>query len=142
MANKEMHRGSQLCSCPVNPVHAHHGLIGKPDFRNLLLNRDQASHDRRRRSIMVWGGMEVATHKTANFLGFKERTGNKAKQMTKHASAARLHPPNIRSRSHLLTIGRRQHDSCRWWQCSPRAKSLGQLTHKPPLLLFPPARRW
>lgn len=39
----------------------------------------------------------------ANLRGFSERTGNKAKQITKQATAARLQPPKISSRSHLLT---------------------------------------
>ena len=43
------------------------------------------------------------TYNIANFLGFNDSTGKSAKQMTKHASAARLHPPKIRRRSHRLT---------------------------------------
>lgn len=45
------------------------------------------------------------THKITNFRIFMvAKTGNKAKQITKHASAARLHAPKMRSRSHLLTV--------------------------------------
>ncbi len=44
------------------------------------------------------------TYRIANFRGLSESTGNSAKQITKHAKAARLHPPKIRSRSHRLTV--------------------------------------
>ena len=59
-----------------------------------------------------WGGeglrnMEFLTYKMANFLGVTMRTGNKAKQMTKQAKAARLQAPNTSSRSHLLTASAR-----------------------------------
>ena len=44
------------------------------------------------------------TYRIANFRGLSESTGKSAKQITKHAKAARLHPPKIRSRSHRLTV--------------------------------------
>ena len=44
------------------------------------------------------------TYKMANFLGFNVSTGNKAKQIIKHARAARLQPPKTSNRSHLLTM--------------------------------------
>lgn len=44
------------------------------------------------------------TYRMANLRGLVARTGNKKKQMTKHAAAARLHPPKMRRRSHLLTV--------------------------------------
>lgn len=43
------------------------------------------------------------TYSIANFRGCSDKTGNKAKQITKHAKAARLHAPNMSNRSHLLT---------------------------------------
>lgn len=46
------------------------------------------------------------TYRTTNFLGFKDRTGSKAKQMTKQATAARLQTAKIINRSQRLTIGR------------------------------------
>jgi hypothetical protein len=51
--------------------------------------------------------MEFLTYKMANFLGVTMRTGNKAKQITKQAKAARLQAPNTSSRSHLLTVSAR-----------------------------------
>lgn len=53
----------------------------------------------------VEGGKEIAgvTYNTANLRGFNERTGNRTKQITKQAKAARLQPPKINIRSHLLT---------------------------------------
>ncbi|KAI9814421.1 MAG: hypothetical protein M1827_003277 [Pycnora praestabilis] len=45
----------------------------------------------------------------ANFRGLSERTGKRAKQMTKQANAPTLHAPNTRSLSHLLTILEDQH---------------------------------
>ena len=56
---------------------------------------------------MVLGIGEFLTYKMANFLGVTMRTGNKAKQMTKQAKAARLQAPNTSSRSHLLTVSAR-----------------------------------
>ena len=53
-------------------------------------------------------GSVMPTYKIANFLGFNVRTGIKAKQITKHASAAKLQPPKTRRRSHLLTRMRSQ----------------------------------
>jgi hypothetical protein len=44
------------------------------------------------------------TYRIANFRGLSESTGKSAKQTMKHAKAARLHPPKIRSRSHRLTV--------------------------------------
>ena len=44
------------------------------------------------------------TYNMANLRGFNDSTGNKAKQMTKHAKAARLQAPNTSSRSHRLTM--------------------------------------
>ena len=43
------------------------------------------------------------TNRIANFRGTGHRMGNKAKQRTKHAKAARLHAPKTSSLSHLLT---------------------------------------
>lgn len=43
------------------------------------------------------------TYNIANFRGLNDKTGNKAKQITKQAKAARLHAPNKSNRSHLLT---------------------------------------
>jgi hypothetical protein len=48
------------------------------------------------------------THNMANLRGLVARTGKRKKQMTKHAAAARLHPPKTSRRSHLLTRGRGQ----------------------------------
>jgi len=45
-----------------------------------------------------------ATYRIANLRGFRERTGNNAKQITKQASAAKLQPPNTSILSHLLTV--------------------------------------
>ena len=42
----------------------------------------------------------------ANFRGLRDRTGNRKKQMTKQARAARLQPPKTSRRSHLLTVDR------------------------------------
>lgn len=44
------------------------------------------------------------TYNMANLRGRRERTGNRAKQITKQARAAKLQPPNISMRSHLLTV--------------------------------------
>ena len=55
--------------------------------------------------------MEFLTYRMANFLGVTMRTGNKAKQMTKQAKAARLQAPNTSSRSHLLTSSASQSKS-------------------------------
>jgi hypothetical protein len=41
----------------------------------------------------------------ANLRGFAIITGQKAKTITKQASAPRLQPANINNRSHLLTVG-------------------------------------
>lgn len=43
------------------------------------------------------------TYKMANLRGLSDRTGNKAKQMTKQARAAMLKAPKTSSRSHRLT---------------------------------------
>ena len=43
------------------------------------------------------------TYSIANFRGLNDKTGNKAKQITKHAKAARLHAPKMSNRSHRLT---------------------------------------
>jgi hypothetical protein len=40
----------------------------------------------------------------ANLRGLMARTGNKVKQITKQAAAARLNAAKISSRSHLLTV--------------------------------------
>jgi hypothetical protein len=56
---------------------------------------------------MVFGIWNFLTYKMANFLGVTMRTGNKAKQMTKQANAAKLQAPNTSSRSHLLTASAR-----------------------------------
>lgn len=45
----------------------------------------------------------VTTYRIANFRGLAARTGKRKKQITKHAAAAKLHPPKMRRRSHLLT---------------------------------------
>lgn len=45
------------------------------------------------------------TYRTTNFLGFKDRTGSRAKQMTKQAIAARLQTAKIINRSQRLTVG-------------------------------------
>ena len=55
----------------------------------------------------VFGIWNFLTYKMANFLGVTMRTGNKAKQMTKQAKAAKLQAPNTSSRSHLLTASAR-----------------------------------
>lgn len=47
---------------------------------------------------------EEMTYRTTNFLGFKDRTGSRAKQMTKQAMAARLQTAKIINRSQRLTI--------------------------------------
>jgi hypothetical protein len=47
---------------------------------------------------------KCGTHRTANLRGRVIMSGHNAKQRTKHASAPKLHPPKIRSRSHLLTV--------------------------------------
>jgi hypothetical protein len=44
----------------------------------------------------------------ANLRGVVAKTGKRKKQMTKHAAAARLHPPKTSRRSHLLTRARGQ----------------------------------
>src|SRR6266536_5558968 len=51
----------------------------------------------------MWYRNQRLTYRMANFRGFSDKTGNRAKQITKHANAARLQPPNMSSRSHLLT---------------------------------------
>jgi len=45
---------------------------------------------------------EPRVHNIANFLGRKERTGKRKKQMTKQAAAPILQPANMSIRSHLL----------------------------------------
>lgn len=52
-----------------------------------------------------WGGRGRA-YRTTNFLGFNDKTGSKAKQMTKHATAARLQTAKIINRSQRLTMKR------------------------------------
>ena len=44
------------------------------------------------------------TYKMANLRGLSDKTGNKAKQMTKQANAATLKAPKTRRRSHRLTV--------------------------------------
>ena len=44
------------------------------------------------------------TNRIANLRGLSGRTGSSAKQITKQASAATLHPPKMSSRSHRLTM--------------------------------------
>ena len=53
----------------------------------------------------------------ANLRGFAIMMGHRAKQITKQASAPRLHPPNINKRSHLLTVDT---------ECQPLSASLEQ----------------
>lgn len=50
--------------------------------------------------LEIWTGY---TNKIANFRGIGHKIGNKAKQRTKQAKAARLHAPKTSSLSHLLT---------------------------------------
>lgn len=45
-----------------------------------------------------------STYKITNLRGLKERTGKSVKQITKHASAARLQAPKTIRRSHRLTV--------------------------------------
>jgi len=45
---------------------------------------------------------EPTDQRIANLRGFKDSTGKRAKHTTKHARAARLHPPKISRRSHRL----------------------------------------
>ena len=52
------------------------------------------------------GKVREATYRMTNLVGRKESTGNKAKQMTKHARAARLQAPKTSMRSHRLTVRR------------------------------------
>ena len=56
--------------------------------------------------ISKWSLRTGHTYKIANFLGTGHRIGNKAKQRTKQAKAARLHAPKMSSRSHRLTNAR------------------------------------
>jgi hypothetical protein len=49
-----------------------------------------------------------STYRMANLRGRVAKTGKRKKQMTKHAAAARLHPPKTSRRSHLLTRARGQ----------------------------------
>ena len=56
-----------------------------------------------------WG--QRYTNNIANFRDCTSKTGNKAKQITKQAKAARLHPPKMSSRSHRLTATHRQQTS-------------------------------
>lgn len=58
---------------------------------------------RRAISGKPWRGVWEATYRMTNFLGRSERTGNRAKQMTKQARAARLQAPKTSIRSHRLT---------------------------------------
>ena len=50
-----------------------------------------------------------AAYKMTNFRGFSVaiETGTMAKPITKQTKAAKLHPPKISSRSHLLTVDAR-----------------------------------
>jgi hypothetical protein len=57
-----------------------------------------------RLEYMADTGSEGDTYRIANFLGFAIISGHNANTRTKHASAPRLQPPKIRSRSHLLTM--------------------------------------
>lgn len=50
---------------------------------------------------------ELITYKITNFLGRKDRTGKRKKQITKQARAPKLQAPKINIRSHLLTTVRR-----------------------------------
>jgi hypothetical protein len=50
--------------------------------------------------LKIWTGY---TNKIANFRGTAQRRGNRAKQRTKQAKAAKLHAPKTSSLSHLLT---------------------------------------
>ena len=52
--------------------------------------------------------MEGGTYSRTNLEGLVATTGNRAKQMTKHARAPRLQPAKTMMRSHLLTVDRRQ----------------------------------
>lgn len=45
----------------------------------------------------------METYRITNLRGLKDRTGNRAKQMTKQASAPKLHAPKMSKRSHRLT---------------------------------------
>lgn len=62
--------------------------------------------------LHVWVGFGASqangrgrdTYKMANLRGLSDKTGNRAKQMTKHAKAATLKAPKMRSRSHRLTV--------------------------------------
>ena len=47
-----------------------------------------------------------STYRITNLRGLSERTGNRVKQITKHASAARLQAPKTNNRSHRLTASR------------------------------------
>lgn len=46
----------------------------------------------------------MRTYRMTNFRGFSDRTGNRAKQMTKQARAPRLQAPKMSNRSHRLTV--------------------------------------
>lgn len=46
----------------------------------------------------------VDTYRMTNLRGRTDRTGNRAKQMTKQARAPKLHAPKTNKRSHLLTV--------------------------------------
>lgn len=50
------------------------------------------------------GGKRINTYNTTNLRGLSVKTGNRAKQITKHARAPRLQAPNMRRRSHRLTV--------------------------------------
>lgn len=52
-------------------------------------------------------GNGCPTYRIANLRGFNIRAGKRKKQMTKQASAPRLQPAKMSSRSHLLTIAGR-----------------------------------
>lgn len=47
----------------------------------------------------------MRTYRMTNFRGFSDRTGNRAKQMTKQARAPRLQAVKMSNRSHRLTVG-------------------------------------
>ena len=64
----------------------------------------QTANMSRQIDSMLEGGGH--TYKMANFRGFNDKTGNRTKQITKQAKAARLQAPKMSSRSHRLTVAR------------------------------------
>lgn len=56
---------------------------------------------------VVLGAKDIDdTYNIANFRGFRDSTGKRAKQMTKQTRAAALQAPKTSRRSHLLTVVR------------------------------------